>query len=39
MQTATMLYNDGHDEGTIVTGLFHDVGFNRLSRESCEIFG
>ena len=27
MQTATMLYNDGHDEGTIVTGLFHDVGF------------
>jgi predicted HD phosphohydrolase len=27
MQTATMLYHDGHDEETIVTGLFHDVGF------------
>jgi predicted HD phosphohydrolase len=27
LQTATMLYRDGHDEETIVTGLFHDAGF------------
>ena len=27
LQTATMLHRDGHDEGTIVTGLFHDAGF------------
>ena len=27
LQTATMLYRDGHDEETIVTGLFHDIGF------------
>ena len=27
LQTATMLYRDGHDEDTIVTGLFHDIGF------------
>ena len=27
LQTATMLYRDDHDEDTIVTGLFHDVGF------------
>jgi predicted HD phosphohydrolase len=27
LQTATMLHQDGHDEDTIVTGLFHDVGF------------
>ena len=27
LQTATMLHNDGHDEETIVTGLFHDIGF------------
>lgn len=27
LQTATMLHRDGHDEDTIVTGLFHDVGF------------
>ena len=27
LQTATMLYRDGHDEDTIVTGLFHDAGF------------
>ena len=27
LQTATMLHRDGHDEETIITGLFHDVGF------------
>ena len=27
LQTATLLYRDGHDEDTIVAGLFHDVGF------------
>ena len=27
LQTATLLYRDGHDEETVVTGLFHDVGF------------
>ena len=27
LQTATLLYRDGHDEDTIVTGLFHDIGF------------
>jgi len=27
LQTATMLHSDGHDEDTIVTGLFHDAGF------------
>ena len=27
LQTATMLHRDGHDEETIVTGLFHDAGF------------
>jgi len=27
LQTATMLHKDGHDEETIVTGLFHDIGF------------
>ena len=27
LQTATMLYQDGRDEDTIVTGLFHDLGF------------
>ena len=27
LQTATMLHRDGHDEDTIVTGLFHDAGF------------
>ena len=27
LQTATMLHRDGHDEETIVTGLFHDIGF------------
>ena len=27
LQTATMLYSDGHDEETVVTGLFHDIGF------------
>ena len=27
LQTATMLYRDSHDEETIVTGLFHDIGF------------
>lgn len=27
LQTATMLHNDGHDEDTIVAGLFHDAGF------------
>ncbi|HIE93609.1 MAG TPA: DNA polymerase Y family protein [Acidobacteria bacterium] len=27
LQTATMLHQDGHDEDTIVTGLFHDLGF------------
>ena len=27
LQTATMLYRDGHDEETVVTGLFHDIGF------------
>ena len=27
LQTATMLCEDGHDEDTIVTGLFHDIGF------------
>ncbi|MBH97436.1 MAG: phosphohydrolase [Rhodospirillaceae bacterium] len=27
LQTATMLYNDDHDEETVVTGLFHDIGF------------
>ena len=27
LQTATMLHWDGHEEDTIVTGLFHDAGF------------
>ncbi|MBT5031478.1 MAG: phosphohydrolase [Proteobacteria bacterium] len=27
LQTATMLHRDGHDDDTVVTGLFHDVGF------------
>ena len=27
LQTATMLYRDGHDEDTVVAGLFHDLGF------------
>ena len=27
LQTATLLYRDGHDEETVVTGLFHDIGF------------
>lgn len=27
LQTATMLHRDGHDEDTVVTGLFHDAGF------------
>ncbi len=27
LQTATLLHRDGHDEETVVTGLFHDVGF------------
>lgn len=27
LQTATMLHRDGHDEETVVTGLFHDIGF------------
>ncbi|MDE0362071.1 MAG: HD domain-containing protein [Rhodospirillaceae bacterium] len=27
LQTATLLHRDGHDEETVVTGLFHDIGF------------
>ena len=27
LQTATLLYRDGHEEDTIVAGLFHDIGF------------
>jgi predicted HD phosphohydrolase len=27
LQTASMLHRDGHDEDTVVTGLFHDIGF------------
>ena len=27
LQTATLLCRDGHDEDTIVAGLFHDIGF------------
>ena len=27
LQTATMLHRDGHDEETVVAGLFHDIGF------------